>query len=67
MKLYSVGTLSGLMLFQESGAGIIGQLVSVLVIKIPQDIRPGQYDLTIGLEIEGRDYGTIGCAVEVIQ
>ena len=67
MRLYSVGLLSGLKVFQESGGGLIGQLVSVLVIEIPLDVVPGEYHLEIGLEIEGRDYGTIPCIIEVVK
>ena len=67
MKLYSVGTLSGLKLSQTGGGGFPGTIASVLVIEIPQDIKPGQYNLEIGLEILGTDYGTIPCTINVIQ
>lgn len=38
---------------------------SVLVIEIAQDVDPGEYPLEIGLEINGKDYGTITCTIEV--
>jgi hypothetical protein len=38
---------------------------SVLVIEIAQDVDPGEYPLEIGLEIDGKDYGTIACTIEV--
>jgi len=38
---------------------------SVLIIEIAQDVVPGEYPLEIGLEIDGKDYGTITCTIEV--
>jgi len=67
IKLYSTEQLSSLELFQEGGAGLIGQEVTVLVIEIPPDIKTGEYNFETGLEIEGRDYGTIPCLVEVVE
>jgi hypothetical protein len=67
IRLYSIGTLSGLRLFQEGGGGFPGTIASVLVIEIPPDTKPGQYNLEIGLEILGTDYGTIPCTINVIQ
>lgn len=39
---------------------------SVLVVETAADIIPGEYDLDIGLLINGRDYGTITCTIDVI-
>jgi len=40
---------------------------SVLVIKSSQDIPPGLYVFNIGLEINGKDYGTIPCTIKVLE
>ncbi|MFP3880563.1 MAG: hypothetical protein ACLFVA_06380 [Dehalococcoidia bacterium] len=40
---------------------------SVLVIEIAPDVAPGQYPLETGLEINGKDYGTVECTIEVIE
>ncbi|MGD9142293.1 MAG: hypothetical protein PVG61_00440 [Dehalococcoidia bacterium] len=67
MKLYSPEITSGLDLFQTSGGGLIGQLVAVLLIEITPDVVPGEYSFEIGIEIEGKDYGTIPCTIEVVE
>ena len=67
IKLYTLETPSGLNLFQESGGGLPGTLVSVLIIEVPPDTEPGLYKLEIGLEIQGKDYGTIPCTIEVVE
>lgn len=41
--------------------------VSVLVIEISTDISSGEYPLEIGLEINGKNYGTITCIISVIS
>lgn len=40
---------------------------SVLVIEISPNIAPGQYDFEIGIEVEGKDYGTIPCTIGVVE
>ncbi len=65
IRLYSEGTPNGISLSQAGGGGLIGQLVTILVVEIQPDIEPGLYPLKIGLEIKGRDYGTIPCDIEV--
>jgi hypothetical protein len=37
----------------------------VLVIEIAQDVDPGEYPLEIGLEINGKDYGTVTSTMKV--
>ena len=49
---------------QWHGPGTIAQ---VLVIEISQDVEPGQYTFEIGVEIDGKDYGTIPCTIKVIE
>ncbi len=47
-----------------SGPGKINQ---VLIVAASQDIDPGHYTFEIGLEIDGRDYGTLPCTIEVVE
>jgi hypothetical protein len=42
-------------------------MASVLIIGISPDVAPGQYNFDIGLEINGRDYGTVTCTIEVVE
>lgn len=66
LNLYATGIPSSIKLAQNIGYGLIGTLVAVLVIEAP-DAAPGQYTLEIGLEINGRDYGTVPCIIRVIE
>jgi len=44
-----------------------GPVSSVLVIEISPDVQPGQYNFGIGIEIDGKDYGTIPCKIKVLE
>ena len=66
-RLYATSIPTGLQLFQDAGGGLIGTLVSTLVIEVPEDMQPGIYTLEIGIEIEGKAYGTVPCTIEVIE
>ncbi|MDD4874543.1 MAG: DUF4875 domain-containing protein [Dehalococcoidales bacterium] len=48
------------------GVGLPGTLGAILVIEIATDAFPGEYPLEIGLMINGKDYGTITCTINVI-
>jgi hypothetical protein len=39
----------------------------VLVIETAQDVEPGQYTVEIGVEINGKDYGTLPFVIEVLE
>jgi len=67
INLYAVEIPSGVTLVQEGGAGLPGTIARILAIEIPSDMQPGRYLLTIGLEIESKDYGTVPCTVEVLK
>ncbi len=67
MKLYYLGILPGLRLYQQDAGGSPGTVATVLVVEIPNDIEAGQYSLKIALEILGFGYNNIPCIVEVIQ
>jgi len=66
LALYSVVVPAGIELSDGGrGVGLPGTLGTILVIEISPDVTPGQYSFEIGLEIDGRDYGTVPCAIKV--
>jgi len=42
-----------------------GPVAPVLVIDISPDVKTGEYSFGIGIEIDGKDYGTIPCTIKV--
>jgi hypothetical protein len=67
LELYAVSIPQGMELSQCIGAGPPGALFSVLFIEISLNTAPGQYRLEIGLNVRGRDYGTVPCIIEVVE
>jgi hypothetical protein len=67
MNLYATDIPPGIELTQYMDGGPIGTLGAILIIKLSQDIEPGQHSLEIGLKINGREYGTVPCTIEVIE
>ena len=63
--LYSVGLPLGLEIFGDITGGLPGSIVAVLAIDVPAGMTSGQYSFEIGFEIDGRDYGTVPCAIKV--
>ncbi len=47
-----------------SGPGKINQ---VLIVEASLEVEPGQYTFEIGLVVDGKDYGTVPCTVEVTE
>ena len=66
LNLYATSILSGITLAQAVSGGLPGTLATVLIIEVSPEAVPGQYTLEIGLEINGRDYGTVPCIIEVV-
>ncbi len=67
LTLYSVAVPVGIGLTDGGrGVGLPGTTGAVLVIEVAPDVAPGQYILEIGLEINGKDYDTIPCMIEVV-
>jgi hypothetical protein len=67
LELYSVGVPDGIVLINGGGGGLMGELRVVLAIEVNADVAPGQYTFKIGIEIDGKDYGTIPCTINVIE
>jgi hypothetical protein len=65
LNLYATQIPSGVELTQTM---VLGRtLFAVLVIKVAPEVAPGQYNFEIGLEVNGWDYGTVPCTIEVIE
>jgi hypothetical protein len=65
-SLYATSVPPGMELSQYIETGSIESMATVLVIKIGSGVMPGRYKLEIGLNIMGRDYGTVPCVIEVV-
>ncbi len=44
-----------------------GPVAPVLAIDSSPDIEPGEYSFDIGIEIDGKDYGTVPCTIKVLE
>jgi hypothetical protein len=66
LSLYSVDAPAGIELTIVARGGLIGTAAAALAIEVSPDVEPGQYTFEIGLEIDGKDYGTIPCTIEVL-
>ncbi len=67
LTLYSSAVPDGIGLIDAGGGGRPGMLLTVLAIEISPDIAPGQYAFKIGIEVDGKDYGTLPCTINVIE
>ena len=67
LNLYATSIPLGVKLAQSVSGGIPGTLATVLVIEISPGVAPGQYNFEVGLEINGKDYGTIPCTIKVLE
>jgi hypothetical protein len=67
LALYAVDVPEGINITRGGGAGLPGSLGVVLVVITEPDVAAGQYTFQIGIEIDGKDYGTIPCTVKVVK
>ncbi len=67
LELYSIAVPDGIGLTNGGGGGRPGILLDVLVIEISPEVAAGQYTFQIGIEVDGKDYGTIPCTVEILE
>jgi hypothetical protein len=67
LNLYSIDIPAGMSPTEGMKWHGPGSIASVLVTEISQDVPLGQYTFEIGLEINGKDYGTIPCTIKVIE
>jgi hypothetical protein len=68
LRLYSVTVPDGIGLTDGGrGVGLPGATGAILVIEVAPDVAPGQYTFEIGIDLGGKDYGTIPCTIEVLE
>jgi hypothetical protein len=68
LKLYTGEIPKGIMVTDAlKPIGLIGTLGTVLVITVSPDIAPGMYTVNIGIELDGKDFGTVPCRVTVAE
>ncbi len=67
MKYYTPHEQDGFILTWYFFVGLPGSLRSILSVEVLEETKPGRYDLEIGLEIKGKDYGTVPCVIEVVE
>lgn len=67
LELYTTSIPPGIEFAQVFGGVTPVTMTMVLIIEISADAEPGQYPLEIGLEIDGEDYGTVPCTIEVVE
>lgn len=39
----------------------------VLFIEVPDQVKPGEYQFEIGIELDGKDYGRVPCTIKVVE
>lgn len=66
LNLYTVDLQAGIEV-TEGMRGYGPWVASVLVISISPDVVPGEHLFEIGIQIDGRDYGTIPCTIKVLE
>ncbi len=57
---------AGISVKEGEAGGLPGNVATLLIIEISQDVKPGEYTFEIGVEFEGKDYGNIPCTVTVV-
>jgi hypothetical protein len=67
LALYAVAVPDGIALTNSMAGGLPGTLAEVVAVQIKPQVAPGQYNFKIGIEVDGKDYGTIPCTIKVIQ
>jgi hypothetical protein len=67
LSLYSLALPLGIALGIDGGSGLPGQLTRILVMKIFPDVALGSYNIQIGIEVNGVDYGMLPCTLNVLK
>ncbi len=67
LNLYASNIPSGIEIAERERWHGPRTIASVLIIEIAQDIQPGEYTFEIGLEIDGKDYGSVPCIIKIVE
>jgi hypothetical protein len=65
LNLYTVNLPTGIEVTEGMRWHGPGPVSVVLVMEIAPDVQPRQYSFGIGIEVDGKDYGTVPCTIEV--
>jgi hypothetical protein len=65
VELYTIGAPADLIFYRHSAGGLPGTIAPLLVIVVPPGLPQGRYEFLVGIEIKGKDYGTLPCSVVV--
>jgi hypothetical protein len=64
-NLYTVNLPTGIEVTEGMRLHRPGPVAVVLVMDVSPNVKTGEYSFDIGIEIDGKDYGTIPCTIEV--
>jgi len=67
LVLYTNTAPDGMKLTILNGNGLWGSLAAVLAIEISLEVSPGQYVFRIGIKVDGKDFGTLPCTINIIK
>jgi len=67
LNLYTVNLLTGIKVTEGMRWHGPGAVSVVLMMEIAPDVQVGQYNFGIGIEVDGKDYGTIPCTIKVLE
>jgi hypothetical protein len=67
LVLYQSTRPDGIELTWAAGAGLPGTLMAILMINISPQVLPGEYMFRIIIEIDGQQYDSVPCTINVIE
>ncbi len=67
LSLYTIDLPTGIGIGWDNVGGLPGSIGAGVAIDVAADMAPGQYAFRIGLEFDGKDFGTIPCVVQVTE
>jgi hypothetical protein len=67
LELFSGSLPDVIDVFIGGGGGLMGEMRVVMVIEVNANVALGKYTFQIGITLDGKDYGTIPCRINVIE
>jgi len=67
LVLYQSAKPDGIELTWAAGGGLPGTLMAILMINISPQVLPGEYMFRIIIEIDGQQYDSVPCTINVIE
>jgi hypothetical protein len=66
-NLYTVNLPAGIEVTEGMRLHRPGPVAVVLVMDVSPNVKTGEYSFDIGIEIDGKDYGTVPCTIKVLE